>query len=192
MSHPLGKKEESKARILASAARGFRSHGFGGLGVDGLAKAAGVTSGAFYAHFKSKSEAFRETVRGGLGQFAETLGQFRAEGGDWVARFIDFYLGENRRCDLAQSCALQSLTGEVARADTQTREDYEAQLNRIIAALALGMPDATEAERRDRATAVLAMLSGGVSMARAVLDPAIAEGIADAVRQSVLAVARGG
>jgi AcrR family transcriptional regulator len=191
MSHPVGKKEESRARILASAARGFRAHGFGGLGVDGLAKSAGVTSGAFYAHFKSKAEAFRETVRGGLSQLAGSLGRFRAEGGDWVPRYIDFYLGERRRADLSDSCALQSLTGEVARSDPETRQEYEAQLERIIAALALGMTDATEAERRNRATAVLAILSGGVSMTRAVSDPALADDIANAVRHAALDVARG-
>ena len=66
MGHPVGKKEESRARILAGAGRGFRGHGYGGLGVDALTKEAGVTSGAFYAHFKSKAEAFRETVAIGM------------------------------------------------------------------------------------------------------------------------------
>ena len=60
------KKEETRARILAGAGRTFRSQGYGGAGVDGVAKAAGVTSGAFYAHFKSKAEAFREAVVVGM------------------------------------------------------------------------------------------------------------------------------
>jgi TetR/AcrR family transcriptional repressor of nem operon len=44
--------------MIAAASRGFRSNGYAGIGVDGLAKAAGVTSGAFYSHFGSKDAAF--------------------------------------------------------------------------------------------------------------------------------------
>lgn len=66
MGHPSGKKEETRARILAGAGRAFRSQGYGGSGVDGLAQAAGVTSGAFYAHFSSKADAFRESVVAGM------------------------------------------------------------------------------------------------------------------------------
>jgi AcrR family transcriptional regulator len=169
MAHPPGKKEESRARILASAGRGFRGQGFGGLGVDGLAKAAGVTSGAFYAHFKSKSEAFREAVRAGMADLGAGVEAFRDEGGDWIGRFIDFYLGERGRSPLAESCALQSLTAEVARADDETRAAYEAELRPVIEALAAGL--AADGAGRARAIALLALLSGGVSMARAVTDP---------------------
>ena len=66
MAHKAGQKEAGRARILLSAGRAFRSHGFGGCGVDGLAKGAHVTSGAFYAHFKSKADAFREAVVAGM------------------------------------------------------------------------------------------------------------------------------
>jgi len=116
MAHRAGKKEESRARILTSAGRGFRSRGFGGSGVDGLAKDAEVTSGAFYAHFKSKAAAFREAVVVGLEDLRRGIGQAREQmGGNWRGWFVDFYLGERRTCDLAESCALQSLSSEVAQ-----------------------------------------------------------------------------
>lgn len=185
MPHPVGKKEESRARILASAGRGFRRHGFGGLGIDGLAKAAGVTSGAFYAHFKSKTEAFRAAVGAGMAELADGVAGMKAEGGAWVARFVDFYLTERRTCDLDESCALQSLTTEVARADPETRADYEAELRRTIDTLASGVDG-----DRSRAIAMLAALSGGVSMARAVNDPKLADEIIAAVRSAADVPAR--
>ena len=40
------KKQETRQRILDAAGRGFRKGGYDGIGVDGLAKQAGVTSGA--------------------------------------------------------------------------------------------------------------------------------------------------
>jgi TetR/AcrR family transcriptional repressor of nem operon len=186
MAHRAGKKEESKARILTSAGRGFRSRGFGGSGIDGLAKDADVTSGAFYAHFKSKAAAFREAVVVGLEELRLGIGQAREQmGTNWREWFIDFYMGERRTCDLAESCALQSLSSEVARADDETRQAYETELGSIIEAVAAGLEGKPKA-RREEATALLALLVGGVTLARAVRDPAISDEIAAAVRKAAL------
>ena len=183
MAHRAGRREESRARILASAGRGFRSRGYGALGIDGLAKEAGVTHGAFYAHFESKAAAFREAVKAGMDDLRDGIGMMRDAGPGWRERFVAFYLGERRTCDLADSCALQSLTGEVARADDDARETYETALRGVIDTAADGMASTTDRERRADAIALLALLAGGVSMARAVKDPALSEDIAAAVRR---------
>ncbi len=185
MAHRSGQKEESRARILAAAGRGFRRHGFGGLGVDGLASEAGVTSGAFYAHFKSKAAAFRESVTVGIHALHDGIEAMReAKGAGWRQAFIDFYLGDRRTCALADSCALQSLTAEVARGDDDVRTAYEFELRGVIAAAADGLEGASEQDRRDEAIALLALLAGGVSLARAVKDPTLAEEIAAAVKRA--------
>lgn len=174
MGRPKGTHSDAKERLAAAAGRGFRSGGFGGIGVDGLAKAAGLTSGAFYAHFGSKAEAFRSTVHQGMHDLAEGIAAFQASGGNWVGAFIDFYLTERVTCDIGEACALQSLSVDVARADPPTRDAYAAELDRAINALAAGTGS------RARAIALLALLSGGVSMARATSDPTLAgEIIAD-------------
>src|SRR3954454_5053864 len=135
-------KEETRGRILTAAGRGFRRLGYGGIGVDGLAKEAGVTSGAFYGHFPSKAEAFKAAAIAGLVQLREAIEDLRASGGeDWLATFVDFYMSVRRTCDLSESCALQSLTPEVARADQDTRTAYEAELLRVAEAVAQGLPN---------------------------------------------------
>src|SRR4051812_15103963 len=102
------RKKQTRALILAGAGRTFRSHGYEGSGVDGVAKAAGVTSGAFYAYFKSKADAFRETVLTGMQDLETAIRNLRAEAeSGWVEQFVDFYLGEKRTCALTESCALQ-------------------------------------------------------------------------------------
>jgi TetR/AcrR family transcriptional regulator, transcriptional repressor for nem operon len=182
------KKQESRARILASAGRGFRAHGYGALGVDGIARDAGVTSGAFYAHFPSKSAAFREAVAAGMSDLHSGIGRFQEETeADWLSAFVDFYLGERRTCDPGESCALQALSGDVARADRATRDAYECELRAIIDTIAAGLDGkAAHSAHRKRAIALLAMLAGGVSMARAVADPSLSEEIAQAVRSAAL------
>jgi TetR/AcrR family transcriptional regulator, transcriptional repressor for nem operon len=59
-------KVESRSKILAAVGRGFRKKGYAGIGVDGLAKEAEVTSGAFYGHFRSKDDAFRQALLAGM------------------------------------------------------------------------------------------------------------------------------
>ena len=182
--------EETRERIVRGSGRGFRSHGYGGVGVDALAHESGVTSGAFYGHFRSKAEAFREALTAGLEELRDGIETVRSEAGDeWQARFTDFYLGERRTCDLAESCALQSLSVEAARADDDARAAYEAEWIRIRDVAAAGFPNAPSAEeQRELATGLLALLAGGVSIARAVRRPEVSEGIAKAVRKLALAI----
>src|SRR5665213_1186309 len=100
MRYTLGHKGESRLRILAAAGRGVRKKGYGGIGVDGLAKEAGVTSGAFYGHFPSKSEAFRQAIVKGLRDLCGSIESLQsAKGGEWIEAFVDRYLGMKRTCD---------------------------------------------------------------------------------------------
>ena len=191
MRYGPGHKEEAKAKILGAVGRGFRRLGFGGIGVDGLAKEAGVTSGAFYGHFPSKAEAFKAAAVAGLVELREAVEQLRASDGDaWLKNFTDFYMSTRRTCEMGESCALQSLTPEVARADNETKAAYEAELLRVVDAVAEGLPDCTLPQRRKAAWAVLSILSGGVTLARAVDDPKTGAVIAAAVRTAVLTACR--
>ena len=189
MRYGPGHKDEARSRILNAAGRGFRRLGFGGIGVDGLAKDAGVTSGAFYGHFPSKAEAFKAAAVAGLVQLREAIEDLRAsEGEDWLTTFVDFYMSVRRTCDLSESCALQSLTPEVARADHGTRTAYEAELLKVAEAVAHGLPNGPLAARRKTAWAILAMLSGGVSLARSAADPRTGAQIAAGIRSAVMAL----
>jgi TetR/AcrR family transcriptional regulator, transcriptional repressor for nem operon len=185
-----GHKQQAKARILAAVGRGFRKRGYGGIGVDGLAKEAEVTSGALYGHFASKEAAFKEAVVAGIDELRQGIEALRAEhGAKWVEAFIDFYLGHKRVCELGESCALQSLTPEVQRADSATKSAFEAEMSLVARAVADGLSGASAAGRLQRAWALLAVLSGGVTLARAVNDQAVANGIAAAIRKAAVAVA---
>lgn len=191
MRYKPGHKEESRARILAAVGRGFRRHGLGGIGVDGLAKEAGVTSGAFYGHFVSKGNAFEAAAEAGLVELREGVERFQGEHGDlWLEAFVDFYLGFKRTCELDNACGLQALTPEVVRADTAVRARYETALAGIVEQVARGLPQSTEQGRKAQAWALLALLSGGVTMARSMADPVASDNVAQALRASALGIAR--
>lgn len=191
MRYKPGHKEESRARILAAVGRGFRRHGLGGIGVDGLAKEAGVTSGAFYAHFESKGDAFEAAALAGMGELRAGVEHFQREHGDqWLEAFVDFYLGPKRTCSLDTACALPTLTPEVIRAEPAARDRYALALIRVVEQVAEGLPQSTSAARQTQAWALLAVLSGGVTLSRAMTDESRGAEAATAIRDAALAVAR--
>jgi TetR/AcrR family transcriptional repressor of nem operon len=180
-------KQQTRQRILDAAGRGFRKGGFGGIGVDGLAKEAGVTSGAFYVHFDSKASAFRESVVRGMSDLKDGVRHFQTEHGkSWWPEFVRFYLGTKRTCELAESCALQSLPPEVARADAPARRAFEVELLEIAALVAAGPSSVDAPETVEAAFTALATLVGTVTLARAVEDEKVAQRIAAATERVLL------
>ena len=179
MARTRNDEGDARARLVDAAGRGFRVSGFGGAGVDALAKGAGLTSGAFYAHFDSKAEAFKLVVAEGLAMLRNGVLAFQEKHGrNWRDPFIDFYLGERMQVALDEACGLPSFSSDVARADDATRAVYEAELERLVDAIAGGLRGA---HARERALALLAILSGAAAMARAVKD--------DAIKREILAAA---
>ncbi len=188
MRYSLEQSGATRKRVLDAAGRAFRQHGFGGVGVDGLAKAAGLTSGAFYGHFRSKAEVFRAVVAVGMERLRAAVAHFQARHGDaWFDDFTAFYLGPEHRQDIAGGCAVPSLSAEVSRADDDARAEYEAGLKRVANELAAGLG---AWEGREKAWPLLAQLAGGVLLSRAVRDQALAKEIAEATLKSLRELAR--
>lgn len=189
MRYKSSHKAEVGPKLLEAIGRGFRRAGFGGIGVDGLAKEAGVTSGAFYGHFASKDAAFTAAAVAGLDALKEAIDQLQIQyNGAWATKFIDFYLSERLTCELGESCGLQSMTADVMRAGDATKSLYEQALIRVVESVARGLAGTTKAKRLQKAWALLAILSGGVTMARSVADERTRQGIATNLKRSALAI----
>jgi TetR/AcrR family transcriptional repressor of nem operon len=179
MARPKKSEGDARERLVEAAGRGFRTGGFGGAGVDALAKGAGLTSGAFYAHFESKAEAFRLVVADSLALLRNGVIAFQERyGRNWRNPFVDFYLGERMQVALDEACGVPTFSSDVARADDATRAVYEAELELLVETLAAGFRGGYA---RQRALSLLAVLSGAAAMARAVKD--------DNLRREILAAA---
>ena len=186
MRYTADHKEATKRRILTAAGRGFRKTGFGALGVDGLASEAGVTSGAFYGHFRSKADAFRAAIAAGIADLRGAIEVLQTERGPgWVEALARFYFTERVTCDLAEGCALPSLSADVARSDAKTKAVFESELLTLLATIEKGLvaPDAAA-----RAIVMAALLAGGVTLARSVRDKHLRDRIAKTVREATVAV----
>src|SRR3954447_4848607 len=58
----VAKAEATRRGLITAARKLFGEHGFAGTSVDEVVKAAGVTKGALYHHFRDKDDLFHAVV----------------------------------------------------------------------------------------------------------------------------------
>lgn len=158
------RKQRTHERILVSAGRVFRRKGYAGAGVDAVMGEAGLTHGGFYAHFDGKEALFAETVTRALGRTVEIMEKEAGdrEGVAWLRVAVRRYLSRPHLEAVEEGCPMPALVSELGRAGDAPGPGLE--------------PD-------DRALATVALCVGGISMARAVKDPALADRILAACRK---------
>jgi len=190
MADKIGKKAATHTKMLEAVGRNFRQFGYSGVGVDGLAKAANVTSGAFYAHFGSKAAAFDAALLDGLDEVMVGLQKIQAEHGlEWIKAFVDYYLGKSHRSDVACSCAMATLTPEVVRSGPKVHAAYEKKMALIVDLVARGLVATTDDDRRNKAWAMLSILIGGLNVSLAMKTTRAADEVATAVKIAAIKVA---
>ena len=184
------KKEETRKKMIDAASRSFRTYGYSGIGVDGLAKEAAVTSGAFYSHFGSKSAAFDMALEAGLDEVIQAVPELQnRHGGEWINAFTDYYLGRKHRSDLACGCAMTTLTPEVVRSGPKVHALFEKKMNLIADLVADGLDGTADEERRSRAWSMLSILIGGLTLARAMKSTKAADEVAEAIKPAAVKAA---
>jgi TetR/AcrR family transcriptional repressor of nem operon len=165
---------EHRAAILRQAGRLFRQHGIDGVAVADITGAAGLTHGAFYGHFPSKAALAAESCRHSLESSAriwrERAAEARSAGADPLDALIDAYLTPAHRDSRAASCMLASVGPEASR-DPSLRPDLTIGVSALTLVLqeliAQRQSDSTPQQHLLAALAVLAALSGGLTLARA-------------------------
>lgn len=180
MSAKQRDKDATLRKVTEAAGRQFRRHGYAGVGVAGVAKAAGLTTGALYDHFGSKDGAFTAALTAGLDEVIAALPRFQADHGDaWLAAFSAYYLGDAHRCDGERLCVMTALSPDVARGGPELKAVYEQKMREIAQRVAAGLPQTEAAERERRAWRILSLLIGALTIARAMSDAALADQIAE-------------
>src|SRR6185369_2760765 len=86
-----------RAELFGHAGRLFRLRGYTGTNIDDIMLAAGLTRGAFYAHFRSKDALFAEIVSRGTSLLT------RLRGGQAKA-VLKVYLDKTELAATVQDC----------------------------------------------------------------------------------------
>lgn len=149
----------TRAEILEHAGRLFRLRGYAGTNIDDVMLAAGLTRGAFYAHFRSKEDLFDEAVRAGSGL------RTRLRDAD-PGVVLKAYLDKAELVASAPTCVLASLASDIARSRLPARLAYANLLHAVIGELA-----ARKTRKLDADATVAAIIAiGAVAIARACGD----------------------
>ena len=177
-------KEETHRRIVESASREFRSHGFEGVGIANLMGGLNLTHGGFYAHFADKEDLVAESLALALNQSLEAMLAALEAGG--LTAMLDFYLSEDHRDHPALGCPLPALVAEVARRPSSSREVFTEKLSEIYNAIAEHMPGLTHAHKFEKVSVMFASMVGAMSLARAVSDPVLSKTMLRSTRDHLL------
>jgi TetR/AcrR family transcriptional repressor of nem operon len=167
----------NRVRILEAASRLFRENGIDGIGLDAVMKAAGLTHGAFYSHFKSKDDLVTHACAYALAQSDESWRTAAAPRKE-LARL---YLADDHCLNRAEGCAFAALGSEVVRHNADTRGVVTQGFRDRIEALAPRL-DGPRSTRRTQAIATWAGLVGTLILARAVDDEPLSQEILAAGR----------
>jgi TetR/AcrR family transcriptional repressor of nem operon len=154
---------------VRAAARSLKTSGFSGVGVDGLAAAAGVTSGAFYSNFASKEAMLEAVIDVGLGEplLTDTESSTRAAGRARLVSFIEDYLSADHSIDPAEGCVMPALSADVSRAQPSVKETYQRKMTALVDRIA-GLLDGDEPNRQQRAWSIVALMVGAILISRAI------------------------
>lgn len=177
-------KIEIHRRIVESASKEFRTHGFKGVGIAKLMGALDLTHGGFYAHFADKEKLVAESLALALNQSLDAM-LVALEAGDFSA-MLDFYLSENHRDNPALGCPLPALSAEVARCSPSTRKAFTEKLSEVFDAIAENLPETNYSQKRGKVSFMFAAMTGAVSLARAAVDPSLSKAILESTREYLL------
>ncbi|MBL6937229.1 MAG: TetR/AcrR family transcriptional regulator [Alphaproteobacteria bacterium] len=189
MRYAENHKEETRKTVLRIAAAQLREQGPDRISVGSVMKAAGLTHGGFYAHFKSKDAmliaALHDTferARRRVGKLLEGLPPKHA-----LATYIDFYVAETHRDQPGNGCPITALNSDMPRQSKKFKAAFEGGVTFIIDSLAKRMADCGIADAEALAPSIFATMAGAVSLSRTISDQTLSNEFLSTTRANIKA-----
>lgn len=168
------RKAQTRNRILKSAADLFTQQGFEKVSINQIMHNAGLTRGAFYQHFQSKSELYCEAIIFGAQQASTAR---RKEAVD-IGEVIDNYLSREHMESTSSACPLAFLVSDITHQESLNKASYTRVLKNLIKGL-----EKEAGQTTDEAIISSILMIGGVALARATENDEISDKILSAARQ---------
>jgi TetR/AcrR family transcriptional repressor of nem operon len=165
MRYEKGHKETTRQHILDVASKQFRKGGIEAVGLAGVMKEAGLTNGAFYAHFKSKEDLVREMLMTAFDIQLQALSEALNKGFKLEDAIRD-YLSPEKRENCEEGCPAASLISEVSRHTKTTRKVFSDKVHRLLDLFSNQIKENDPIKREQRAIAIYAQLVGSLQLAR--------------------------
>ena len=180
-------KEASHERIVGVAARAIRRSGYNGTGVADIMKEAGLTHGAFYAHFASREAMLAEAAdRAGAESNAVAAGVIAAVPPEQALQALMLaYLSKEHLEGIETGCPVSALGSEMPRQSPEVRLAATRRIKEMIDLVARQFPDWGQPAAHQRALVTVSAMVGTLMLARAVNDPALSDALCNATLKSL-------
>jgi AcrR family transcriptional regulator len=181
-------KEASHERIVDAAARAIRRSGYDGTGVADIMKEAGLTHGAFYAHFASREAMLAEAAdRAGAESNAVAASVIAAVPPDQALQaLMQVYLSKEHLASIETGCPISALGSEMPRQSPEVRNAATRRIKEMIDQVARQFPDWGQPAAHERALVTVATMVGTLILARAVDDSALSDALCNASLKSLV------
>lgn len=157
---------QNRGRILSEAGRLFREKGFDAVSVAEVMKAAGMTHGGFYGHFRSKDDLIAHAIGSAVDSQSVT---------DDIGAWIDTYLSGAHRDHPERGCPMAALAGLMRQQAPEARASMAQILAAQIDTLAQSVSGTDAAGRRRAAIGSWSAMVGALILARSIDDPALSD-----------------
>jgi AcrR family transcriptional regulator len=184
-------KMASHERIVKAAARAIRRSGYDGTGVADIMKEAGLTHGAFYAHFESREAMLAEAADlAGAESNAVAAGVIANVPPEQSLRaLMAVYLSKAHLENIDTGCPISALGSEMPRQSPEVRHAATRRIKEMIDLVERQLPDSVQASARERALLTVSTMIGTLILARAVDDPALSDALCSATLKQLPLVA---
>lgn len=179
-------KQKITNRIRTGAAQIFRERGFDAVNLDQLMKQAGLTRGAFYAHYRSKSALLGDVLRHEhplLRLLEARDGTSAEELHNQMQAVFDGYLDPKNLQEVFGGCTLAALTGDATRAGADVKTAFGRAFEEICQEMARG-----QGRNGAEYAPALILASGAVRTAQAVEGDALCARILHSARAAFQAL----
>ena len=169
MRYAKDQKQATRQRIVEAAGRRFKQDGIDGAGVAAVMSDAGLTNGAFYAHFTSKEDLVANVLADQLRAQRQSLDAGAPDRAGLEA-MVRLYLSPQHRDQCADGCPSAALLDEIVRRPAATRQVFTDELMGVIDDIASRLdPTDVEVARTDALT-LFGLMVGTLQLARALTD----------------------
>ena len=169
MRYGKDQKQATRQRIVEAAGRRFKQDGIDGAGVAAVMSDAGLTNGAFYAHFTSKEDLVANVLADQLRAQRQSLDSQPSDRAGLEA-FIRSYLSPQHRDQCADGCPSAALLDEIARRPAATRQVFTDELMAVIDDIAARLEPTDVGAARTDALTLFGLMLGTLQLARALTD----------------------
>lgn len=167
-------KQATRRRIVEAAGRRLKRDGIDGSGVAALMADAGLTNGAFYAHFASKEDLVAAAVVDQLRAQSERLNAV-PPGRAGVEQLVRAYLSPEHRDNPEDGCPSAALLDEIGRCTDATKRAYTDGVLEFVDDIAARLAPHDPLSARATALGVYGLMIGTLQLSRALADRQLAD-----------------